>query len=376
MTHTLPLFGVLLCLPACAAPASAIGLDDDSAGAHSPVAGLTVSTGAFVLHGATVLTPTGAVIEDVVVRGGRIVRLGASGPGDGPFLDVTGRFVAPAFIDSHVHLAYLPEGATLADHGIAGAVDMAAPESFLTASHAPLEVLASGPMVTAVHGYPTESWGSNGYGIECADSAAAVAAVDRLVGEGAKLIKLPITGPAGQDQLDDSAVAAAAAEAHARGVLTASHALGDDEAARAAADGIDVLAHTPTGTLSTATVSAWASRTVVTTLVAFGNSATTRENLTALRSAGARVLYGTDFGNAQDAAINAEEVQGMLDAGMTGQAIVDAGTTVPAAFWGFSDLGTLQVGKKASLLILNADPRLDPLTLAQPVAVYIDGRRR
>ena len=341
----------------------------------------------MVLEGGTVLTPTGAVAADLEVRGGTIVaireradradRAVDSVTRAGPVrVNIRGKWVAPAFIDSHVHLAYLPEGDALADHGIAAAVDMAAPESFLAASHAPLDVIASGPMVTAVGGYPTQSWGRNGYGYACADGAAAVAAVDRLIGEGAGLIKLPVTGQPGDAQLDGESLAAAVAEAHRLGVPVASHALSDDEAARAAAAGVDVLAHTPVETLSASTIQAWSRKTVVTTLVAFGASATTRGNLAALRAAGARVLYGTDFGNAQEAGINEAEIAAMRDAGMDGQAILDAGTVTPAQFWGFARLGTLEAGNAASFLVLDADPRVDPLLLAHPDAVYLRGARR
>ena len=66
----------------------------------------------------------------------------------------------------------------------------------------------------------------------------------------------------------------------------------------------------------------------------------------------------------------------MLDAGMSGSAILSAGTREPATFWGFTDLGTLEVGKQASILILDADPRTDALSLARPVSVYISGNRR
>lgn len=341
----------------------------------------------MVLEGGTVLTPSGPIAADLEVRGGRIVAIRErAGQADravdsvtraGPVrVDIAGKWVAPAFIDSHVHLAYLPEGETLADHGIAAAVDMAAPESFLAVSHAPLELIASGPMVTAVGGYPTQSWGRNGYGYACADGAAAVAAVDRLVEEGARLIKLPVTGEPGDAQLDGEALYAAVAEAHRLGVPVASHALSDDEAARAAAAGVDVLAHTPTGTLSASTVQAWSGKTVVTTLVAFGASATTRSNLEALRAAGARVLYGTDFGNAQEAGINEAEIAAMRDSGMDGQAILDAGTVNPARFWGFSDLGTLEAGNAASFLVLDGDPLVDPTLLAHPDAVYLRGARR
>lgn len=365
--RTSGMFTAFIILFACTA--GRVAAYDTSAPQRAPDR-LTLGPSPFILRGAMVLGPTGATIADVEVRGGHIVATGTLS-GGARVVDVTGLWLAPAFIDSHVHLAYLPEGSALADHGIAGAVDMAAPEEFLKTSHASLQVLASGPMVTAVGGYPTQSWGRNGYGLECVDADAAVAAVDRLASEGARLIKLPVTG---DPQLDDDALAAAVAEAHRLGVKVATHALTDEDAARAAIAGVDVLAHTPTEALSEATVSAWSTRTVVTTLVAFGNTPTTRANLSALRAAGTRVLYGTDFGNAQEAAINAQEVQGMLDAGMSGEAILNAGTYDAARFWGFTTLGAIEVGGAASLLVLDADPRADPLTLTRPVGVYMDGR--
>src|SRR5262249_42953290 len=60
----------------------------------------------FVLRGGTVL-PRGDV-ADVEVLDGRIARVGAGLVSAQPDVDATGRFVVPAVIDAHVHLAYLP----------------------------------------------------------------------------------------------------------------------------------------------------------------------------------------------------------------------------------------------------------------------------
>jgi len=62
-----------------------------------------------------------------------------------------------------------------------------------------------------------------------------------------------------------------------------------------------------------------------------------------------------------------------LAAGLDGASIVRAGTSVPAEFLGLTDLGSLEIGKRASFLVLAADPTLDPHTLSQPIAVYVDG---
>jgi imidazolonepropionase-like amidohydrolase len=87
-------------------------------------------------------------------------------------------------------------------------------------------------------------------------------------------------------------------------------------------------------------------------------------------------MYGTDFGNTTTAGIDEQELALMMEAGMDGTAILAAGTSTPASYWGFQDLGTLEVGKRASLLVLSGDPRESPLLLAEPEAVYIEGVKR
>jgi imidazolonepropionase-like amidohydrolase len=324
--------------------------------------------GHVVLHGAHV----NGAIADVELDHGVIVAIGATSAAL-PTVDLTGRWLVPAFIDSHVHLAYLPEGNALADGGIAAAVDLAAPEAFLAADPAPLRLLRAGPMITAIGGYPTQSWGRDGYGAEVATPAEGVAMVDRLVAAGADLIKVPLTA---SPTLDDATLRAIVDEAHAKGRKVAVHALSDADAARAAAAGVDVLAHTPTERLGATTLDLWASRAVITTLDAFGGGDDAIANLRALRERGATVLYGTDFGNSTATGVQVDEIAALQRAGLDGPAIVAAGTSTPAAFWGFDGLGALSVGGPASLMACEHDPAADPATLARPVDVWIAGVHR
>lgn len=320
--------------------------------------------------------PHGTII-DVAVREGRIHIEGAAEGSAAEEVDGAGRWLAPAFIDSHVHLSYAPRAAELAAGGVAGAVDLAAPEAALSATagspeRGPLRVLASGPMVTAEGGYPTQSWGAAGYGLECPDAAAATAAVDRLVALGAELIKLPVTEA---PVLDDQALAAAVIAAHGHGLKVASHALSDAQALAAAQAAADLLAHTPIEPLGEETLAAWSGRAVSSTLHAFGGEAA-RQNLVALKAAGATVLYGTDFGNTQTAGIDGEELAQLAQAGLSGEEILAAGTSAPALYWGLTDLGRVDEGFAASLLLLDADPHQDPQALARPVTVWINGQRQ
>jgi len=316
---------------------------------------------AYLLQGVYVPGREGQV--DIRVEAGRIVGIGAGLPLDGAQAHAGGgRWVSPGFIDSHVHLAYLPEADAMARAGVVAAVDLAAPIEWLAAPPTELRILASGPMITAMEGYPTTSWGRDGYGLEVADTDSAVAAVDHLVAQGAGVIKVPL---AGGPELDNATLAAVAERAHSHGLKLAVHALDDASALRGAQSGADLLVHIPTTPLSDATVAAWSDKAVVPTLAAFGDSTTARDNLRRLHEAGTTVLYGTDFGNAREVGISVPELAGMSAAGMSAEAIYDSATRGPADYWGWSDLGRVEQGALGELVLLDANPMVDASTWAR-----------
>ncbi len=330
----------------------------------------TAAAPEFLISGAQIV---GLGDADILVRDGVIVSVGDTPDVTTPtIVPAEGRWIVPAFIDSHVHIVYRPVPHAMAAGGIAAAVDLAAPTSIFSTDTGPLRVTAAGPMVTAMGGYPTLSWGSGGYGLECAGADQAAQAVTDLHGMGAGVIKLPVTGG---NQLNFAALLAAANRAHELDLKVASHATSDATAMVAATAGVDVLAHTPTSPMSDTTLDAFADRAVITTLVAFGNGSVTRANLIALRDRGAVVLYGTDQGNTNPQGILAGEIAAMAQAGMTPAEILAAGTSAPAAYWGLTDLGHVQPGYAASFLVLDEDPLLNPMAVTTPVDVYIDGVR-
>jgi imidazolonepropionase-like amidohydrolase len=142
------------------------------------------------------------------------------------------------------------------------------------------------------------------------------------------------------------------------------------------AAGVAGLAHTPTSILTDETVEAWSGGAVITTLQAFGGGSSTLDNLGRLQQAGSTVLYGTDMGNVRTPGIVGSELELMLQAGMSPLQIVAAGTWVPAAWWGLSELGSLEAGKQASVVIVETNPLDDVSVLASPSQVWIDGIRR
>lgn len=317
-------------------------------------------------------TVVGVGLADVTIRDGKIEAVGEAAT-EVEHVDATGRFLVPAFIDAHVHLTYYPVAEQLLNHGIVAAVDLAAPLDAFSVDVQPLTLLASGPMITAVQGYPTLDWGRDGYGLEVATPEAAKAAVDQLFADGAALIKTPFTS---EPSLSAETVQAVVARAHEHQLKVVGHALEASAAARAASAGIDVLGHTPVEPLDEATLAAFSDKAVISTLAAFGGAPATIANLKALRERGATILYGTDLGNTRDNAIQVAELQLLAQAGLDGAAILASGTTTPAAYFGFSDLGSITPGKRAALLVLAQDPLQTPETLAVPVQVYIDGTPR
>jgi imidazolonepropionase-like amidohydrolase len=130
-----------------------------------------------------------------------------------------------------------------------------------------------------------------------------------------------------------------------------------------------VLAHTPIAPLSKKTTALWSGRAVISTLRAFGGSTTAVANLRALRASGARILYGTDFGNTTTPGIDGNELQLLAEAGLDGAAILESATSAPAAFWGLEGFGRIGVGAEAHILVLDADPTRDATTLARIVRV-------
>lgn len=303
---------------------------------------------------------------DIFVDGSRIAAIRES---DRPAT----RWVTPSFVDAHVHLAFDPRSEALLDGGIAAVVDLAMPERHLDDDHGPLRVVASGPMLTAPRGYPTESWGADGYGMIVRRADDAGPSVDRLHRSGARAVKIPIDrGPT----LDDDVIRAIVDRAHHHGMKVFVHALSDADANRAARLGADVLAHTPIQRLSDETVALWKDRAVVSTLAAFGSGGQTKDNLRRLARAGATVLYGTDFGNARTAGINPVELERMLEAGLSADEILAAATSTPAEYFGFEDLGALREGRRASFVVTNEDPRVRLTALADPLEVWVDGKKR
>ena len=358
----------------------------------------------FIAGGNLAFAPprTDAVVLHLV--DGVIAGLVAAAPAGAPILDATGHWLAPMLVDAHVHLAVAARAAAIGtggrsshgsaaadermalrslaremlEGGVAGALDLGLPERLLSAlpplGEANFLVRSSGPLLTAAGGYPSQSWGRDGYGLALTTAAGAREAVARLAGAGAHAVKLaldrrfPLLAP--------EVAQAAAREGHARGLRVFAHAL-DAAAVRAALDaGADVLAHAPTEPLPDDLVREAGARGlhVISTLHALGGSSAQLDNLARLRAAGCAVVYGTDLGNEGTApGACARELELLAAAGLAPAEIFLAATALPAALLGAPLLGKLCAGAPAHLLALAQDPRGDASALARPAFLMVAG---
>ncbi|HEV8108736.1 MAG TPA: amidohydrolase family protein [Burkholderiales bacterium] len=90
-------------------------------------------------------------------------------------------------------------------------------------------------------------------------------------------------------------------------------------------------------------------------------------NLARLNAAGARITLGTDGNRAWGAH---QEMQDMVIAGMTPMQVIVAATRNSAEFLRMTDAGTLQAGKSADFIVLDANP-LDDITNTRRISAVV-----
>ena len=103
-------------------------------------------------------------------------------------------------------------------------------------------------------------------------------------------------------------------------------------------------------------------------------------NLKILSDAGVAIAMGTDSGAAGNPGrwqgyFEHVEMEMMVQAGMTPMQALVASTGAAAKAWRFDQLGTIEAGKQADLVLLDANPLQDIRNTRRINAVWIGGRR-
>lgn len=374
--------------------------------AHAEPAAPTADT-VVIWHG-TVFDGTGRdPVRDgaVVIQGGTIVAVGRLDaiprPDRATWIDAGGGTILPGVIDAHAHvMANLLAGSdilspwllsgvtTLQDMGIVdGEVDQMR-QLLASVPVSPPRVDLAGPLITAPGGYPTgRPYAAIAHPVASVEEARADVA-ELIDSEDVALVKIAIErgfdadyGDPGWPALTPAEIEAITETAHARGVPVAAHLTGPAEMEVAIQAGVDIVAHVPImpasdallhdaaerGIIVDSTIGAWSTEDVRYSVQAAANAARFHE-------LGGRLAIGTDYPFAP-ASMPLTEFDLLAKAGIPARDLVVAATRDAAAAIGReSDLGTLEPGKRADVIVVQGDPLSDWRAMARVSVVVLGGR--
>ena len=398
--------------------------------AGAPHQGALALTGATVLVGPDLEPRRGAT---VLIRDGTIVQVADAGEVDIPagatVVDVTGSTVLPGLVDLHVHLGaaprergerpgplqlpglafdamrFVPETRrAFLDHGVTAVRSLGDELQWVmelrrNVRDGVLEgprVFAAGPLFTTPGGHPVVT-----IGVDAQSDAVrlpstpdeARRAVRALAGgeDPVDLIKVvQERGRPGRSlqPIELDVLRAIVAEAHAHDLPVFAHWGGPADLTDVLTAGVDGLEHIeprgvregwPDGTLDVLVerdVSLTPTLTVAEVALPPAITRIQREQVAAFHAAGGRVVVGSDAGMpgvAFGGGVH-RELQLLVDSGLTPQEALRAATSGAARVLGTDDIGVIEPGRAADLVVVHGDPLRRIRAVADIVMVLRDGR--
>jgi imidazolonepropionase-like amidohydrolase len=361
------------------------------------------ASASLVLVNGTLIDGTGSdpVLDAVIVIDGeRVAAIGTraqvSIPPNTRTIDVQGGTLLPGFINAHVHQAYDKEKLEAwAQSGVTTVRDLGA----LPSEDNPSDLfafrdevcqdpryarlVAAGPMITVPDGYGSLSVSSPEHARQT---------INALIDDGADLIKIMIednlqgrTWP----MLTAEEITAIVEKAHARHIPVAAHVSRRKHLELALETGVDDVAHMIVDELPDDLIARmieddvyWESTLELWQCV--GNlhhrkaeHLQTLDNLRRFSQAGGKVALGTDYGGYRcdfDLGMPMTEVDQMRQAGMTPMQIIVAATKNGAHVCNLEEeIGTLEPGKMADILVVAGNPLEDIQALTQVQLVVHSG---
>ena len=386
-------------------------------GACAPGSDAPEST-AVAYEGARVIVGDGTVIDDAVfvVDDGLFTQVGAQGaveiPDGAARMDLGGKTVMPAIVNAHVHLDPERDARTgllqhMAYYGASLVVSLGHDEG-----DAPFamrdEIVPDGARSqTAGRGITTPEPGRSEVPYWVTTEEEARDAVRELAAQQVDIVKIWVDDRGGQyERLSPELYGAVIDEAHANSLRVTAHVFRLEDAKGLLRAGIDAFAHgirdmdvddevvelwrgRPDVVLvpnlpgpGVVEEFGWLSGTVPADRIAEMNAGSTdrpaaqesfgiqARNLVRLGQEGVKVAFGTD--GSSPWAVH-QEMADMVRTGMSPADVIVAATGTSAEFVGADDLGTVEAGKSADFLVLDANP-LDDITNTRVIsAVYLRG---
>jgi len=402
----------LLAMSACSGPAT----EQNEQAAEEPD---TIT----VYEGARLIVGNGQVIERAAFTvdndNGKFVSVGAAGEVDVPAgatrVDLSGMTVIPAIVDAHTHLsttreALMEDLERRAYHGVGAAMSLG-----MDGEGAPLEmrdevIAGAGWYRSAGRGITSPEPGRSEVPHWVTTEEEARQAVRDEVARNVDIIKIWVDDRNGQyEKLSPELYGAVIDEAHQNDVRVIAHIFALEDAKGLLRAGVDGFAHgvrdqdvddefvelvleRPNVVLvpnmpnrGVPTELGWLSGSMppedLAELAEMQAAAAERpevqasfaiqaRNLARLSEAGMRIAFGTD-GNTPWAPH--VEMEDMVAAGMTPAQVLVAATRNAAELSGLSEIGTIEAGKSADFVVLEANP-LDDITNTRRIsAVYLRG---
>jgi imidazolonepropionase-like amidohydrolase len=364
-----------------------------------------LKSGAYAMSGATIVDGTGrAPIADgvVVVRDGRITDVGARGavtiPPDLPTVDVSGKTLVPGLWDMHTHVTQIEWAPVYLGAGVTTVRDMGNEFTFITSLRDAIESgRALGPRLLLAG--LVDGGGPNAFGVvDAATAEEARQVVARYHDAGFRQIKI-------YSLVTPAIVRALSGEAHRLGMTVTGHVPNGMTIEQGVEAGMDQIAHLPirgeagsdevTGTIQflrehktvvdpTQSWNELLGHAAGTSIAAFQpgiakipaplarvfsnagaagiDAPAARARLErglrivkALHDAGVPIVAGTDEGIPGHSVHR--EIELYVEAGFTPMEALQAATLVPARAMKLdAELGTIERGKRADLVVLNANP--------------------
>jgi imidazolonepropionase-like amidohydrolase len=381
--------------------------------------GQTGATRVTVFQGARLINGSGGpAIENAafVVEGTRFTQVGRADavkvPAGATRVDLAGKTVIPAILDSHVHLSTTREGLVddlqrRAYYGVGAAMSLGQDAGDLP-FQIRAEVIPNGArFFTAGRGITMPEPGRNEapYWIQTADEGRK--AVQELAARKVDIVKIWVDDRNGKyPKLGPALYGPIIEEAHRRGLRVTAHIFYLDDAKGLMKAGIDAFAHgvrdkdvddellalfkqrpnvivVPNlADRGVKTDMSWLSATIQAgELQKLQAAATDRpdaqqtfalqaRNLARMNKAGIRIAMGTDGNTPWGPHV---EMADMVAAGMTPAQVIVASTRNAAEMIGLKDAGTIDTGKSADFVVLDASP-LDDITNTRRISsVYLRG---
>ena len=300
------------------------------------------------------------------------------------------RTLLPGFIDCHVHLASLAQLEQGTQWGCTTMLDMGAQSMEVTNSlrhrQGFADIRGAGNLASAPGGMQITRMGYPASSAVTGPADASRFVADR-VADGADYIKVIVEDPhiMGSAALDGATITALVEAAHQAGLKVIAHVTALAALRNAADAGVDILTHAPLdadvddtlarslatrGIVSVPTLIAMRTVAGIAELTALRKAhgvdvdyAHARSTVSAFHRAGITILAGTDAyqGPAAPASIPYgeafhDELGLLVEAGLTPVEALRSATVLPAEYFGFTDRGVIETGRRADLLLIDGDP--------------------